>query len=44
MAARKAAGAAFVGIFHDEEVRNLVADRIIDVTGFAPADREGKAA
>ncbi len=35
MAARKAAGTAFVGIFHDEEVRARVADRIIDVSGFA---------
>lgn len=35
IAARKASGTAFVGIFHDEEVRNLVADRIIDVTSFA---------
>lgn len=32
---RKAAGAAFVGIFHDEDVRAKVADRIIDVTSFA---------
>jgi alpha-D-ribose 1-methylphosphonate 5-triphosphate synthase subunit PhnL len=35
IAARKTAGAAFVGIFHDEDVRARVADRIIDVTGFA---------
>lgn len=35
MAERKASGAAFVGIFHDEEVRSIVADRIIDVAGFA---------
>ncbi len=34
--ARKARGAAFVGIFHDEEVRDQAADRIIDVTAFAP--------
>jgi alpha-D-ribose 1-methylphosphonate 5-triphosphate synthase subunit PhnL len=33
--ARKAAGTAFVGIFHDEDVRVRVADRIIDVAGFA---------
>ena len=33
----KATGASFLGIFHDEQVRNAVADRIIDVTGFAPA-------
>lgn len=35
MAARKASGTAFVGIFHDEEVRARVADRIIDVSAFA---------
>jgi alpha-D-ribose 1-methylphosphonate 5-triphosphate synthase subunit PhnL len=35
MAARKATGTAFVGIFHDEEVRARVADRIIDVSAFA---------
>ncbi len=35
MARRKAAGAAFVGIFHDEEVRARVADRVIDVSAFA---------
>ena len=34
LADRKAGGTAFVGIFHDEDVRNLVADRIIDVSGF----------
>ena len=44
MAARKARGAAFVGIFHDEEVRHLVADRIIDVTGFAPPTATSEAA
>jgi alpha-D-ribose 1-methylphosphonate 5-triphosphate synthase subunit PhnL len=32
----KAEGASFLGIFHDEHVRNAVADRVIDVTGFAP--------
>jgi alpha-D-ribose 1-methylphosphonate 5-triphosphate synthase subunit PhnL len=35
MSARKATGTAFVGIFHDEEVRARVADRIIDVSAFA---------
>jgi alpha-D-ribose 1-methylphosphonate 5-triphosphate synthase subunit PhnL len=35
IAARKAAGTAFVGIFHDEDVRTRVADRIIDVSAFA---------
>jgi alpha-D-ribose 1-methylphosphonate 5-triphosphate synthase subunit PhnL len=33
---RKAAGAAIVGIFHDADVRQAVADRIVDVTAFAP--------
>jgi alpha-D-ribose 1-methylphosphonate 5-triphosphate synthase subunit PhnL len=32
----KAAGSSFLGIFHDEEVRDAVADRIVDVTRFAP--------
>jgi alpha-D-ribose 1-methylphosphonate 5-triphosphate synthase subunit PhnL len=32
----KATGASFLGIFHDEQVRTEVADRVIDVTGFAP--------
>ncbi|CAN1505088.1 PhnL ABC-type phosphonate transport system, ATPase component [Rhabdaerophilaceae bacterium] len=34
--ARKAQGAAFLGIFHDLDVRDRVADRIIDVTQFSP--------
>ena len=29
-------GVALLGIFHDEEVRAQVADRIVDVTAFAP--------
>ena len=33
---KKAAGVALLGIFHDEEVRAQVADRIVDVTAFAP--------
>tara|TARA_R110002124_G_scaffold9586_1_gene49167 strand:- start:8457 stop:9158 length:702 start_codon:yes stop_codon:yes gene_type:complete len=33
---KKAAGVALLGIFHDEEVREQVADRILDVTAFAP--------
>jgi alpha-D-ribose 1-methylphosphonate 5-triphosphate synthase subunit PhnL len=37
---RKAAGAAFIGIFHDEDVRAKVADRIIDIRAFAAAERE----
>lgn len=32
----KAHGAAIVGIFHDEEARTRVCDRIIDVGGFTP--------
>ncbi|WP_420391516.1 phosphonate C-P lyase system protein PhnL [Acuticoccus sp.] len=34
---KKAAGTAILGIFHDEAVRARVADRIVDVSGFAPA-------
>lgn len=34
--ARKHAGAAIVGIFHDEDVRDRVADRVIDVAAFSP--------
>lgn len=36
IAEKKAAGVALLGIFHDEEVRAQVADRVIDVTAFAP--------
>ncbi|WP_018181178.1 phosphonate C-P lyase system protein PhnL [Kaistia granuli] len=32
---KKRAGAAIIGIFHDEDVRQQVADRIVDVTEFA---------
>lgn len=32
---KKKAGAAIIGIFHDDDVRELVADRIVDVTEFA---------
>jgi alpha-D-ribose 1-methylphosphonate 5-triphosphate synthase subunit PhnL len=35
IAQKKATGTALLGIFHDEEVRASVADRIVDVTGFA---------
>jgi alpha-D-ribose 1-methylphosphonate 5-triphosphate synthase subunit PhnL len=35
IAQRKATGCAFVGIFHDEEVRERVADRIVDVSLYA---------
>ncbi|BCG85831.1 MULTISPECIES: phosphonate C-P lyase system protein PhnL [unclassified Mesorhizobium] len=36
IAAKKAADVALLGIFHDHDVREAVADRIIDVTAFAP--------
>lgn len=35
IAAKKAAGVAIVGIFHDDDVRLKVADRIVDVASFA---------
>ncbi|MDX8494247.1 phosphonate C-P lyase system protein PhnL [Mesorhizobium sp. VK22B] len=35
IAAKKAAGVALLGIFHDQDVRDAVADRVIDVTAFA---------
>ncbi|MER8952216.1 phosphonate C-P lyase system protein PhnL [Mesorhizobium sp. M0833] len=35
IAAKKAAGVALLGIFHDHDVREAVANRIIDVTAFA---------
>jgi alpha-D-ribose 1-methylphosphonate 5-triphosphate synthase subunit PhnL len=35
IAAKKAAGVALLGIFHDHDVREAVADRGIDVTAFA---------
>ena len=35
--AAKAGGAAILGIFHDREVRDRLADRIIDVGAFAAA-------
>jgi alpha-D-ribose 1-methylphosphonate 5-triphosphate synthase subunit PhnL len=34
--AKKRYGVALLGIFHDEEVREAVADRILDVTKFSP--------
>lgn len=34
IAARKADGAAFLGIFHDQDVRDRVADRVIDMSSF----------
>ena len=33
----KGSGASFLGIFHDDEVREAVADRIVDVVRFAAA-------
>ncbi|MGE0230536.1 MAG: phosphonate C-P lyase system protein PhnL [Flavobacteriaceae bacterium] len=36
---KKAAGAAIVAIFHDEEVRDAIADRIIEVADFTGAER-----
>lgn len=36
IARKKAQGTALLGIFHDEEVREAVADRIIDVSQFSP--------
>ncbi|MDK1385377.1 phosphonate C-P lyase system protein PhnL [Sinorhizobium sp. 8-89] len=36
IAEKKAQGTALIGIFHDEEVRDAVADRIIDVSEFSP--------
>jgi len=37
IAEKKKAGTAILGIFHDAEVREQVADRIIDMTAFAVA-------
>jgi alpha-D-ribose 1-methylphosphonate 5-triphosphate synthase subunit PhnL len=34
---KKRAGAAVLGIFHDAEIRKVVADVIVDVTSFAPS-------
>jgi alpha-D-ribose 1-methylphosphonate 5-triphosphate synthase subunit PhnL len=36
IAAKKEQGVAMLGIFHDEEVREAVADRILDVSAFSP--------
>jgi len=36
IAEKKREGVALLGIFHDADVREAVADRIIDVTSFAP--------
>lgn len=37
IADKKRSGVALIGIFHDEDVRDRVADRIVDVTAFAAA-------
>ena len=37
IAAKKRAGVAIVAIVHDDEVRQAIADRIVDVTSFAAA-------
>jgi alpha-D-ribose 1-methylphosphonate 5-triphosphate synthase subunit PhnL len=37
IAEKKAAGVAMVAICHDDDVRELIADRIVDVTAFAAA-------
>jgi alpha-D-ribose 1-methylphosphonate 5-triphosphate synthase subunit PhnL len=34
---KKRAGVAMVAIVHDDEIRNLIADRVVDVTSFAAA-------
>lgn len=34
---KKRAGVALLGIFHDADVRKRVADRVVDVSAFAPA-------
>ncbi|WP_028032221.1 phosphonate C-P lyase system protein PhnL [Chelativorans sp. J32] len=36
IAEKKASGTALLGIFHDQEVREAVADHVVDVTEFAP--------
>lgn len=37
IAEKKTGGVALLGIFHDADVRETVADRVIDVSAFAPA-------
>jgi alpha-D-ribose 1-methylphosphonate 5-triphosphate synthase subunit PhnL len=36
IAEKKRAGAGLLGIFHDDDVRTVVADRIVDVAAFSP--------
>jgi alpha-D-ribose 1-methylphosphonate 5-triphosphate synthase subunit PhnL len=35
IAEKKAAGVALLGIFHDQDVREAVADAVVDITQFA---------
>jgi len=44
IAAHKACGTGFLGIFHDEDVRARVADRVLDVTRFSASPTIGEAA
>ena len=37
VAEKKRSGVAMVAIVHDDEIRHLIADRIVDVAGFAAA-------
>lgn len=39
---RKRSGSAVLGIFHDEDVRDLVADRLVDVTAFSTLMTKGE--
>jgi alpha-D-ribose 1-methylphosphonate 5-triphosphate synthase subunit PhnL len=34
---KKRAGGAIVAIVHDDEIRRLIADRVVDATSFAAA-------
>ncbi len=43
LAERKAAGCAILGIFHDQDVRDAVADTVVDVLQFAPAQQSRSA-
>ena len=37
IAEKKRASVAIVAIVHDDEIRGKIADRVVDVTGFAAA-------
>ncbi|MCE7026513.1 phosphonate C-P lyase system protein PhnL [Jiella avicenniae] len=39
IAEKRERGVAILGIFHDEEVRGRIADRIVDVSGFSARER-----